>query len=116
MGDQHFDPQTQQLNSFGQSTLAGIMQNMPAQRKQIFVAQAPDEGVTEVRMENVSQLISTFYGQLAPTALVAASSLQPAMASGARAEGVLRKFTESAPAPIVPLQTSGTSIERSQRR
>jgi len=116
LGSQHFDPDTQQLNSFGQSTVAAIMQNMPSHRKNIFVAQTVDQRVTEMRMQNVNQLVSTFYGQLAPNATVSASTLEPAMISGSRAEGVLRRFTDSAPAPIVPLQTSGTSIERSQNR
>lgn len=116
LGNQHFDPETQELNSLGKSTVANIMQNMPSHRKHVFVSQHLNDRVTAQRIEEVNQLVSTYYGQIAPNAIVSASSMQPGLMSGVRAEAIVRGFTESAPAPVVPLQTSGTSIERSQNR
>lgn len=116
LGAQHFDQETQELNSFGKTTIASIMQNMPSHRKHVFVTQHSDDRITARRMDEVNQLVNTYYGQLAPNAIVAASSMQPGLISGNRAEVIARGYTEAAPTPIVPLQTSGTSIERSQSR
>lgn len=116
LGSQHFDQETQELNSFGQTTIASIMQNMPSHRKHVYVTQDADERITARRLDEVNHIVNTYYGQLAPNAIVAASTLQPGIITGNRAEAIARNFTESSPAPVVPLQTSGSSLERSQGR
>ncbi len=62
----HFDPETHELNRFGQTTVAGIMQNMPTSRKKVFVNRDIDSNISQARLNSVQKMVGTYYGQIAP--------------------------------------------------
>jgi hypothetical protein len=105
----HFDPQTNQLNKFGQHAVAGIMQNMPSTRKHVFVHREGDEQLNAARLAAVTDTINTFYGQqLDGPPRVSFSTRLPNTISGAQAEGINRLWFEKMPSPIIPISSGET--------
>ena len=109
----HFDPKTHELNKFGQSTVAGIMQNMPTSRKQVFVNRDIDGKISQARLNSVQKMVGTFYGEIAPNAQVAFSNMVPSSIKGNRAETINKLFIEGAPAPIIPISSGSNSVANS---
>lgn len=109
----HFDAETNDLNAFGLHAVAGIMQNMPTHRKQVFVNREADDHISQARLSNVQSVVSTYYGQIAPNAQVAYSSKMPASVTGARAEMISQKFIKGQPSPIIPISAGTNSVSSS---
>lgn len=111
----HFDPETGQLNSYGNHTVAGIMQNMPTTRRKVFVHRDADVEANEARIAAVRDTINTFYGQKGP-ALVEFSNKMPVRLRGTKAEAISRLGMENHPTPIIPIssgaQSVGTSVSQ----
>jgi len=106
----HFDPETHELNKFGQHAVAGIMQNMPSTRKHVFVHQEGDERLNTARLNSVRETINTFYGQqIDGPARVSFSKRLPNRISGDQAEGINRLWFDKMPTPIIPI-SSGESV------
>ena len=114
--NQHFDPESHTLNGLGRSVLASIMQNLPAHRRQVFISQATEPAVAQARLAHLNQVVDMWYNQNGQPVQVAFSNAIPATLPGYRAEAVMQGMIQSTPAPVVPLQTSGMGIERSQNR
>ena len=108
----HFDPQTNELNSFGLHTVAGIMQNMPSTRKQVFIHRDVDAAVSEARYNSVDSIVKTYYGQVAPNAQIGFSNKMPASVPGIRAETIAKLYTEGAPAPIIKVSSGNDSVQK----
>lgn len=105
----HFDSETNQLNKYGQHTVAGIMQNMPTSRKHVFVHREGDERLNAARLESVRDTIDTFYGhQLNGQAQVSYSTRLPNRITGDQAEGINRLWFEKMPSPIIPIAAGET--------
>lgn len=114
LGNQHFDPQTNQLNGLGRATVSSIMQNMPAHRRQVYISQLPQQDIVAARLSHVTEVVETWYGQSAAQTQVAISDALPAVVPGFRASAITRGMIESTPAPVIPLQTSGQALGGSQ--
>lgn len=109
----HFDAETNELNRYGQHTVAGIMQNMPSSRKHVFINRESDDRLNLARMDAVRETINTFYGQqLAGPARVSFSTRMPNGISGSQAEGINRLWFEQMPSPVIPI-SSGQDINSS---
>ncbi len=109
----HFDPETHELNKFGISTVQGIMQNMPTSRKKVFINRDSDQSISQARLNNVDNVIHTYYKQVAPNAEVAFSNLMPSSIRGPRAETINKLFLQGAPAPIIPISSGSQSVSSS---
>ena len=103
----HFDPATNELNSFGLHTVSGIMQNMPSNRKEVFVHREADATSNDQRMAAVKKTIDTFYGQSGP-ARVSFSTKLPVTLRGEKAEAIMRLGGENRPTPIIPISSGDT--------
>ncbi len=113
LGNQHFDPQTNQLNGLGRATLSSIMQNMPAHRRQVYISQLPRQEIVAARLSHVTEVVDTWYSQAGQTQ-VAISNAIPASLPGFKASAITRNMIEASPAPVIPLQTSGQGLSGSQ--
>ena len=109
----HFDPETHELNNFGITTVQGIMQNMPTSRKKVFVNRDVDQSISQARLNNVNNVVKTYYNQVAPNAEVAYSNLMPSSIRGPRAETINQLFIQGAPAPIIPISSGSQSVSSS---
>lgn len=100
----HFDSETNELSKIGQHTVAGIMQNMPATRKEIFIHRDGDSQLNQARMDSVKSTINTFYGQMGP-ARVAFSEKLPGLISGEESAQILQLSSDGRPAPVISISS-----------
>ncbi len=105
----HFDAETGNLNSFGNHTVAGIMQNMPSTRRKVFLHREADPDTNNARMEHVKETINTFYGQTGP-AIVEFSTKLPVTLRGSKADAISRLWAENQPTPIIPISSGAQSV------
>lgn len=103
----HFDEKTNELNRFGQHTVAGIMQTMPSTRKRVFIHRGGDEIVNDARLAAVTDTINLFYSETGP-ARVAFSSKLPIAIRGANADAITRLAIEGMQLPIIPVAAVGS--------
>ncbi len=103
----HFDPETGELNRFGKTSVADIMQNMPSSRREVFVHREADEQSNNARLAAVRDTIQTYYGNMGP-ARVSFSSKLPVTLRGTKAEAISITLYENQPAPIIPIATGGS--------
>ena len=110
----HFDPETNQLNRFGSSTLAGIMQNVATQHRKVFIQRSTEAHVSEARTEAVRNAVATWYGNV-PAPQIAISDQFPTTTPGGRIEAINRLLSEGTPAPIIPVASgTGSTSDLSQ--
>jgi hypothetical protein len=102
--DAHFDPETGELNKYGQSAIAGIMQNMPRHRKTVFIHRDIDQQVSDQKMNVVRETIQTWYGPEAATS-IAFTDKMPTRTSGSQTETINRLYNEGTPPPLLPVAT-----------
>lgn len=107
----HFTTGTNELNRFGVNTVAGIIQNMPSNRRQIFIHRDVDDNTNTERMANVKNTIKTYYGQFGG-AQVAYSSSLPVNIRGITASNIDQKWTEGMQTPVIPI-SSGEGVASS---
>lgn len=105
----HFDAETHELNSFGNHTVAGIMQNMPSTRRKVFVHREVDVESNNARLAQVKKTIDTFYGQSGPAAVEFSTKL-PIKLRGNKAEAISRLWFENQPTPVIPISSGGDSV------
>lgn len=103
----HFDEQNQ-LNRFGKHAVAGIMQNMPSNRRQVFIHRSVDDRINQTRLANVEDIVNTFYGQMG-AANVAFSTRLPVNIRGSQAEQISKKWLEGMQTPVIPI-SSGEDV------
>lgn len=107
----HFNPETGQLNKFGQQAVAGIMQNNPEHRRTVFIRRDPNDSINEIRRSTVQDTINTFYGRTT-NAQVAFSSKRPVTTSGARALQIQEEWFGAQATPAIQVGT-GESVSSS---
>lgn len=100
----HFDPKSGELNRYGQSAIAGIMQNLPLHRKTIFIHRDVDPQVSDQKMNVVRDAVQTWYGLDAATS-IAFTDKMPIRSSGNRTEIINRLFNDGTPPPVLPVAT-----------
>lgn len=113
LSNEHFDASTNELNQFGVSTVAGIMQNMPSNHKHVFIHRDSDQDISQARLNSVNSMVRMMYGQMAPNAQVAFSNKQPSSVPGVRAETITNLFNANTPKPIIPISQGQQSVGQS---
>ena len=106
----HFDPITGKLNTFGNHTVAGIMNNMPQARRTVFIHRDTDAELNQQRMKMVKQTINTFYGT-DKLAKIEFSNELPVKLRGAEAEKITELWYAGKPAPIIPIASGTESLD-----
>lgn len=97
----HFDTETHQLNSAGQSRLAWILTQAPEHRRSVFVLNHRDPSITATRMSNVQHQVSELVrNDTMPDVLVTTTA--PRGISAGYVDSVHRQRQENQPAPILP--------------
>jgi hypothetical protein len=100
----HFDPETGDLNKYGQTAIAGIMQNMPRQRRTIFIHRDIDQQSSDQKMNVVRETVQTWYGPEAATS-IAFTDKMPTRSSASRIETINRLYNDGTPPPLLPVAT-----------
>jgi hypothetical protein len=113
LGADHFDAEKNELNAAGRMKVAGIMQNIPADRRRILISRDHIEQVSQARVASVNAVVQTYYSQSAGNMMVALTDLQPTMFSGNEADTIVKRRLEGLPPAVIPLVSSGTSISGS---
>ena len=106
----HFDPITGKLNTFGNHTVAGIMNNMPQARRTVFIHRDTDAQLNQKRMSMVKETINTFYGTN-KLAKIEFSNELPVKLRGAEAEKITELWYAGKPAPIIPIASGTESLD-----
>lgn len=106
----HFDPVTGKLNTFGNHTVAGIMNNMPQARRTVFIHRDTDAKLNQQRMRMVKETITTFYGT-DKLAKIEFSNELPVKLRGAEAEKITELWYAGKPAPIIPIASGTESLD-----
>lgn len=107
----HFNENTGELNHFGVHTVAGIMQNMPSDRREVFIHRDADEQANDTRMAAVKRTIETYYGHSGP-ARVTFSNQLPTTLRGAKADSISKLWFDNQPTPVIKI-SSGQSVSGS---
>lgn len=110
---EHFNSDNNQLNQAGQLKVAGIMQNLPADRRQLWIVRDQNTDISQARMDSVNHTVQTFYNQSAAETSIAFTERQPAMISGIQADTVSKRQLQGLPAPIIPIVSTGQGISSS---
>ena len=105
----HFDAETQQLNNYGKSAVAGIMQNMPSHRKTIFIHRDIDQQISDSRMNEVRNAVETWYGSTTQASIAFTDRL-PTRSNGDRIEIINGLYREGTPPPTIPVATGGGTV------
>lgn len=108
----HFDRDTNELNDYGRTMLAGIIQNMPQARKTVFIHQDTDLETSQARMDHVRSTINGTYGHMT-SAQVAFSNELPFQAPANRLEVLSELEFDNVPTPVIPIATGTNSVSSS---
>ena len=106
----HFDPETNELNQYGQAAISGIMRNLPRHRKTIFVHRDIDQQLSDHRMNVVRDALETWYGPQAATSIAFTDQL-PTRSNGGRSEIINRLYSDGTPAPLLPVATGQAGVK-----
>jgi hypothetical protein len=110
LGADHFQSENNHLNQAGKMKVASIMQNLPADRRQLWIVRDQNSSISQGRLDSVNEVVQTFYGQSAPNTLIAFTDRQPATISGIQADTISKRQLEGLPAPIIPIMSAGQGI------
>ena len=95
------------LTRYGKQQIAGIMRNMPQNRKVVYVQRDRDEATTQQRFNEVQQVVSMFYGQ---SGRVALTDRNPINQTGQRAEATTNNYYNALAPPIIPVADGSSTV------
>lgn len=98
------------LTKYGQHQVAGILRNMPQKYKTVYIQRDGDEVTSMNRLNQVQQLVSTWYGQ---NGRVAFSDRNPIIQNGTRAENISNAYHAAMAPPIIPVSDGQSSVASS---
>lgn len=98
------------LTKYGENQIAGILRNMPQKYKTVYVQRDGDEGTSMARLNQVQNMVSTWYGQ---NGRVAFSDRNPIIQNGTRAENISNGYHAAMAPPIIPVSDGQSSIASS---
>lgn len=113
LGADHFESDTNELNSAGKIKIASIMQNIPSDRRQLLVVRDQNERISQARITNVNEVVQTYYGQSAGSMMIALTDLQPSVFSGSEADTIIKQRLQGLPPAIIPIVSAGAGIQSS---
>jgi hypothetical protein len=111
LSDEHFDPQTHQLNRMGKAKVAWIMQYAAPHQRTIFVYQSYPGDETDLRITSVRDFAVQEFSHFGQ-AQVAFTQQMPASRSGLYWETVNQRYMEGLPTPVLPVPMA-SSIQSS---
>ncbi len=103
----HFDKESGDLTRYGKNQVVGILKNMPAHRKVVFVQRSVDEATTQQRYNTVREVVDMWYGANGRVELSGRTAIGGV---GLGAEKITQSYYESAPAPVIPIANGGESV------
>lgn len=110
----HFDQETQELNSYGESAVSSIMQNMPASRRNIYIQNSGDQLASDSRMGSVRNTVQKWYGHV-PAPSLAFTNTYPYESDAAHIEIINTASSASNPAPVISVgDSSGSTSDSGQ--
>ncbi len=110
----HFDQETQELNPYGESSVAAIMQNMPASRRNIFIQQTGNQLTSDTRIGSVRDTVRKWYGHV-PAPSIAFTNTYPYESDAAQIEVINAAAVANSPAPVIAVgDSSGSTSDSSQ--
>ena len=98
------------LTHYGKQQIAGIMRNMPAAHKVVFVQRDGDEATTQSRYNEVQTLVNNWYGQSGQVRL---TDRNPINQNGKRAEATSNNYFNALAPPIIPVAAGTSSVSAS---
>lgn len=101
--DYHFNAESNELTVPGKLQLKWILENVPPSYRTVWVQQAEDQAVSQLRMNNVRSVAARFTSQ----ANVPTIAFRPAIAPGRPAievDSIRRKELESIPSPRIAFE------------
>ena len=98
--DQHFDPETQELNLAGTKRLQWILLQIPAHRRQPWVQTGDNTAASQMRLASVQIAAAEIAGPGCPPPMLRVC--RPIGLNGEEADRVRRRFIETAPDPRLP--------------
>ena len=105
---EYFDPNTNELNRAGESRVAWIVQNAPANSKQIFVYEDQAGPAMDQRLASVRGVVDRWYGHMGQVN-IATSQLAPNRIPASYQQLILEAAAGSTPPPVIPI-ASGENI------
>ncbi len=104
--DAHFEKDSNELNSAGKQKIAGIMQNLPVQRRQIFVFEQGDDERTHARVAAVKVAVNEWFGHMNPPTVL--TTARPAhFQSGLEIQQFNQNFLGALPQPGIAIGGGG---------
>ena len=104
--DNHFDRETNKLNSAGKRKIAGIMQNMPKHRRNIYVFEKGDAEITQARVADVRVSVDEWFGHLGAPKI--ATTTNPVYyQSGVEVQQFTSNFLGALPTPGIAIGGGG---------
>jgi hypothetical protein len=104
LSDEHFNPETHELNQAGRVKIAGIFKNNTQQEKAVLVQTTYDPSIADARLNEVRVAIDKWYGTDSFNE-IAITHQFPGKASGTRSEIVNQLYGEGTPEPLIPVAT-----------
>ena len=101
---QHFDPETNQLNSAGKAKVRGIFRNSTLDQKMALVQDSGDSAVVRMRLASLRTVIDKWYGTDTFTEIAQAPEF-PGGFAGSRAQSINFQYIEQTPSPTIPVAT-----------
>ena len=105
---EHFNEETDELNTAGKSRIAWIMQMAPSANKQIYVIEDQPGNAVASRIKNVRSVIDQWYSHMGP-AQVARTRLYPNQSPAIYQEVINQQYAAGQPVPTLPV-SSGSSL------
>jgi hypothetical protein len=104
--DAHFDEDTNELNTAGKQKIAGIMQNLPLERRQLLVFENGNTFATDKRVEQVRSAAKEWFGHLGD--ITVAKTTMPAYGQSADLVQKLNSdFAGALPNPGISVSSGG---------
>lgn len=101
LGNQYFDPETQQLNAAGQRQLYWIVSQAPESHRTVRVLRGHNDQATQVRMQDVERTMALMLND-GPYPAVVQSDLVPPAANGDRLDKMWEMRKNAVNAPALP--------------
>ena len=98
------------LTKYGTHQVAGILRNMPQEYKVVYIQRDKDQETSMQRLNEVQQLVSTWYGQ---SGRVAFSDRNPIGQNGLRAENIFNGYHAAMSPPVIPVAAGNSTVASS---
>lgn len=105
--EQHFDPNTNELNEAGRMHIRWIMLHVPANRRATWVQAGDTAQVSQARLASVQVAANRVFGNDCPAVMLRVC--EPYGASAQEVDLVRRAYLSSWPVPRLPVKASGTA-------